>query len=486
YGGSVQNRCRFGLEVLDAIRKAVGDDFLVGLRFIVDEGKKEGLGFEESLEIAEIFQAAGALDFFNAIYGRMDTYATISIDCMPGMASPDAPFLQAAAAFKAAVKLPVMHATKISDVATARHAIREGLIDLVAMTRAHFADPQIVNKIMAGQEATIRPCIGATNCMSPQRPTCLHNPATGHDRTLHQVISKADTARRVAIIGAGPAGLEAARVCGERGHDVTLFEAAPHMGGQVLLAAKASWRKSMIGLVDWRISEIERLGVTVQLNTYADEDTVADANPDFVVVATGGVPNLDWLPGAEHITSPWELIEGSARPADDVLIIDGTGRHVAITAADVCHRAGAQIRFATVDETLAAEQAYAERVIWRKWAREIGLSAMMEESLIGVRKDGNALIATLRSDLTDEETEIRTAQVVFDYGTIPADELFSGLRGKSRNDGVTHLETWVSGKAQVQEDARDGDFELHRIGDAISSRNVNSAITDALRLCQSC
>ena len=484
YGGSVQNRCRFGLEVFEAIREAVGDDFLIGLRFIVDEGNKEGLGFEESLEIAEIFQAAGHLDFFNASYGRMDTYASISIDCMPGMASPDAPWLAKAAAFKAAVKLPVIHASRISDVATARHAIREGLIDLVGMTRAHFADPQIVNKIIAGEEETIRPCVGATHCMSPLRPTCLHNPATGHDRTLKQVIDPAEQKRRVAVIGAGPAGLEAARVCAERGHKVTLFEAAPRLGGQVLLAAKAHWRKSMLGIVEWRIGEVERLGVDIRLNTYVEADSIEALGADLVIVATGGIPNTDWLSGAEYLTSAWDLLDGTAQPADNVLVVDGTGRHVAMTVADVCHKAGATVQFATVDDTLVAEQAYAERVIWRKWAREIRLPVMTEEALVGVRKEGNALVATLRSELTDEETEIRTAQVVFDYGTAPVDAVFSDLREKSRNQGVTQLEALVEGKAQGA--ALTDGFELHRIGDVVASRNIHAAIIDALRLCQNC
>lgn len=484
YGGSLENRCRFGLEVFEAVRAAVGDDFIVGFRFVVDEGHKEGLGFDESLAIAKMFQAQGAIDFFNAIYGRMDTYVGLVVDNMPGMASPDAPWLAKAAAFKAAVDLPVFHAARISDVATARHAIRAGLIDLVGMTRAHIADPQIANKIAAGDEARIRPCVGATHCMSPLRPSCVHNPATGNDATLKQVIAQAETPRRVVVVGAGPAGLEAARVCAERGHQVTVLEAAPRPGGQVLLAAKASWRGSLIGVVDWRIGELEALGVDLQCNVLADAESVTALSPDLVVIATGGVPNLDWLPGQEHVTSAWDILDGSAQPADDVLIVDGTGRHVALSAADLCQARGASVRFAMIDETLAAEQPYGERVIWRKWAHGVRLPVMAEQALVGVRKDGNELVATLRSELDGEETELRTAQVVFDYGTTPADELYRELTSAARNQGVTHLESWVAGIAQP---AATGDgFELHRIGDAVASRNIHSAITDALRLCQAC
>ncbi|MCP5091044.1 MAG: N-methylproline demethylase, partial [Gammaproteobacteria bacterium] len=210
YGGSLENRCRFGLEVFEAIRREVGDDFLVGFRFVVDEGHEAGLDFEECLKIAGVFERSGTLDFFNAIYGRMDTAIGLAVDNMPGMASPMAPWLEKAGAFRNETGLPVFHAARISDVATARHAISEGLIDLVGMTRAQIAEPHLVEKLAAAEEFRIRPCVGATHCMSDQRPSCIHNPATGQERVLHQIISPAAVCRRVLVVGAGPAGLEAA------------------------------------------------------------------------------------------------------------------------------------------------------------------------------------------------------------------------------------------------------------------------------------
>ncbi len=483
YGGSLENRCRFGLEVFGAIRKTVGDDFLIGFRLFVDEGYKEGLNFEESLEVAKLFQAAGHVDFFNAIYGRMDTVAALAIDNMPGMASPDAPWLAKAAVFKAEVNLPVFHASKISDVATARHAIREGLIDMVGMTRAHIADPHLVSKIAAGEEERIRPCVGATHCMSHMRPACLHNPATGHEAVLNQEIDSAEYRKKVVIIGAGPAGLEAARVCGARGHDVRIFEAAPRPGGQILLATRSSWRKDLMGIIDWRVNELEQMGIDIQCNVYAGEDEIRTAEPDLVIVATGGFPNTDWVPGGHQLTGAWDILEGTAKIGDNVLVIDGTGRHVALSVAEKCHKAGAKVRFVTIDDTLAAEQAYAERVIWRKWAREIGLSVQTEEALVEVRKDGNMPVAVLKSELTGALSEVKAEQIVYDYGTIPADEVFHELRSASSNDGVTELENWASGNGAAKHDKKSG-FQLHRIGDALASRNIHAAINDALRLCQ--
>ena len=160
FGGSLENRCRFGLMVHEEIRRQVGDDFVAGIRFIVDEGA-EGLTFDDCVAIAQMFENSGTVDFFNAIYGRMDTERALAVHNMPGMASPIAPWLERVGQFKREVKLPVFHAARISDLATARYAIREGLLDMVAMTRAHIADPHIVAKLMRGEEERIRPCVGA-------------------------------------------------------------------------------------------------------------------------------------------------------------------------------------------------------------------------------------------------------------------------------------------------------------------------------------
>ncbi len=480
YGGSLENRCRFGLEVYDAIRAAVGTDFLVGFRFVVDEGHEAGLGFEECTAIAQRFEAAGTLDFFNAIYGRMDTMAGLADDNMPGMASPIAPWLDNAAAFKREVSLPVFHAARIADVSSARHAIREGLIDMVGMTRAHIADPHLVAKLAAGEEARIRPCVGATHCMGAARPACIHNPATGHEAVLPQIIDPAPVRRRVVVVGAGPAGLEAARVCGERGHHVTIFEAAPRAGGQVLLAAEAGWRRDIVGIVDWRVSELDRLGVDLRTGLYAEEADVLAEDPDMVIIATGGIPNLDWLPGSEHVTSAWDILSGAVAVGEDVLVIDGTGRHVALSAAEFCHRKGAAIRFATVDESLATEQAYAERVIWRRWVRANDIPVRFDEMLRSVRAEGNRLVAVTGNELTGETSETEAGQVVYDYGTTPADALYHTLRAASANDGVTDLEALTEGRPQARPESG---FALHRIGDAISSRTIHLAVLDALRLC---
>jgi 2,4-dienoyl-CoA reductase-like NADH-dependent reductase (Old Yellow Enzyme family) len=483
FGGSTENRARFGLMVHEAIRKAVGDDWLVGIRFVVDEGTEDGIDFDECLRIARIFEREGQIDFFNAIFGRMDTDLALAEHNMPGMSQPVAPFLRTVGAFKREIRLPVFHAARIQDIATARYAIAEGLLDMVAMTRAHIADPQIVNKLMRGEEARIRPCVGASYCMY-KKVACLHNPATSREDHLPQVVERAAApGRKIVVVGGGPAGLEAARVSAERGHQVVLFEAGAKLGGQLLSAVRATWRRDLIAIVDWRAAELERLGVEVRLNRYAEPADVLAEQPSAVIIATGGLPDTDWLDGAEHCITVWDMLVDASQAKDDVLVYDGTGRHQAVSCALHLAELGRAVEFVTIDEYVGMEMEYPSRTIYRKRFAQHGVRVTTDNTLERVRQAGNRVIATFRHELTGATLDLSASQIVIEHGTVPVTELFDALCGASANDGVTDLDALLQRRPQMASPLRGGPFELHRIGDAVTSRNVHGAVYDALRLC---
>ncbi|WP_119461965.1 NADH:flavin oxidoreductase [Rhodospirillaceae bacterium SYSU D60014] len=490
YGGSLENRLRFGLEVLEEIRRQVGQDYIVGVRLVVDEDRKRQTGVDaaEGLEIARRLVATGWVDFLNVIKGHIDTDEALS-HVIPSMGTPAAPHLALAGDVRREMGVPVFHAARINDVATARYAVSEGLLDMVGMTRAHMADPHIVAKIERGEEQQIRPCVGASYCIDRiyegNEALCVHNPATGREATMPHVIRRTDgPTQKVVVVGAGPAGLEAARVAAARGHEVVLLEASAQTGGQVRLAAALSRRKEIVGIVDWRTEQCERLGVSMRFNILAEAEDVRAEKPDVAIIATGGLPNTSFLPdGEDLVVTTWDILSGAAKPADDVLLFDDNGAHPGMTAAEAIALAGARLEIATPERTLAPDVGGMNYPAYFKVFAEYGVTITLNQRLIGVRREGNKLAATLYSDYARATQERLVDQVVVEHGTLPFDDLYFALKPDSRNGGEIDIDALTAGQPQATVNNRDGAFQLFRIGDAVSSRNIHAAIYDALRLC---
>ena len=484
YGGSIENRCRFALEVHEEIRRQVGSDFIVGIRYVINEALEGGLTSADALTAAKILEASGLIDFFNVVYGRMDTAASLADDNMPTMYAKSAPWLSAVASFKREVLLPVFHAAKIADLASARYAISENMLDLVGMTRAHIADPHIVKKLIQGEEDRIRPCVGASFCRSHQS-ACIHNPSTGRETWIaHEVDPAQRAGRKVVVIGGGVGGLEAARVAALRGHEVVLFEASPKLGGQVLLAHMGSWRRDLIGIVDWRANELSRLGVDVRTGTYADASVVLAEHPDVVIVATGGMPDLEDLPGNEHCTSAFDALTMSVPTSGSALVYDGTGRHVAATCAERYAQAGIEVALVTLDRCFGEElEGRGDDIGWQRRFNAINISLRHDLRLQRVeRLPGNKRRAWFAHELNSAVVCLDADHVVVERGMMPVDDLFHELRSESVNDGKADLDCLLLGKAQPWTTTEPASYELYRVGDAESSRNIHAAIFDAFRL----
>jgi len=487
YGGSFENRCRFVLELFESVRNAVGSRFIVGIRMEVGGAVEGGVTRAETLQLALALQKAGTVDYVNLNVGQSSHDYQLSEFAVPAMFQKLAPWLSHVAAFKREIDLPVVHACRVSDIATARYAVEEGIVDLIAMTRAHIADPHIVRKIIAGDESRIRPCVGAGYCIDriygEGEALCLHNVATGREKTLpHIVPTTAASVRKVVVVGGGPAGLEAARVCAERGHSVVLFEAASELGGQVRIAAQSRVRKDIIGITDWLSSEVETLGVDLRFNTYAGEEEIAAEAPDVVIVATGGLPDVDHFPGGELCLSVWDVL-GGRKVDGDILIYDDNGQHQAPSlACELIERGNAKINFITPDRNACTEMGASNYPMYLSKFHNGGVSVTPDYRIDRVERAGNGLKAIFRSDYGGGEREFFADHVIVEHGTVPLDEVYLALQSTSANSGQTDISALINGEPQPY--LPGAGFDLYRVGDAVASRNIHAAIYDARRLCQ--
>ena len=410
-------------------------------------------------------------------------------DLIPIQGMKNAPHLDFAGRVKQATGMPTFHAAKIPDVATARHAVAAGLLDMVGMTRAHMADPHIVKKIVEGREDDIRPCVGATYCLDriyqAGDALCIHNAATGRELTMPHTIEPAATRKRVVVVGAGPAGLEAARVAAERGHAVTVLEAQPDPGGQVRLTALNPRRREMISIIDWRMAQCAARDVEFRFNTWAEAEDVTALNPDVVIVATGGLPNTELFESGkeqELVVTAWDIIAGDVKPGQTVLIYDESGDHPGVMAAEVAANAGSTVEIMTPDRTFAPDIMAMNLVPYMRALQDKDVTFTVTRRLKDVTRDGNRLKAVIGTDYSDLKTEKTYDQVVVNYGTLPMDELYFELKPLSSNGGAVDYDALIDGQPQDVTRNPDGAFALYRIGDAVSARNTHAAIYDALRL----
>ncbi len=439
YGGSLENRMRFLMEIMRACREHAEDGFAVGVRLAADE-TAGGIGPEENIAVVEALQAEGLTDFVNVSLGNYHSFPKM----IGGMHEPVGYELETAE--------PVTRVTDdIPSIVTGRYrtmeevdqAIRTGQADLVGMTRATIADPDLVNKTRAGQESRVRPCIACNQgcvgqLLSPLRKVgCAVNAGAGFETKWgDDKLTAVDTPKHVLVIGGGPAGMETARVAAKRGHKVTLAEAMPDLGGTLDLASRAPTRQQFKDFLLWLQDEIYAEGVNVQLSTYVTETDLADFNADHVVLATGAEPRMDGLqmshPGEpiegfelDHVVSSNELFfDPSVASATHALVIDDVGHYEGLAAAEHLANAGAKVTMVTRLPTLAPEMRSAlmvdpalERLAARDFTYHVGTRAL--------KTDGQS--ATLQAVTGGDVWSVNADQVVFISLNRPRNELIEAI-----------------------------------------------------------
>jgi len=499
WGGSFEGRMKFGLEVLKAVRAEVGDDFVVGMRICGDEFHPDGLSHDDMKQIAAYYDATGLLDFFGVIGSGCDTHNSLA-NVIPNMSYPPEPFLHLASGIKEVVSIPVIHAQNIKDPNQAERILEGGYVDMVGMTRAHIADPHIIAKIKMGQLDQIKQCVGANYCIDRQYQgldvLCIQNAATSREYMglPHQIEKTSGPVRKVVIVGGGPAGMEAARVCAERGHDVTLFEAKEELGGQITTASKAPQRDQIAGITRWYQLELARLKVDLRLGTRADEATIHDLRADVVILAVGGRPFMEQFeswgydedPAKSLIVSSWDVLDGRVAPGSNVLIYDSICEFSGVSVADYLADKGARVEIVTDDiKPGAAVGGTTFPTYYRSlYAKEVVMTSDMV--LHEVYREGEGLVAVLENEYTGTLEERVVDQIVVENGVRPDEALYYAFKDGSLNKGQIDVESLYAIKPQpcLSQATEGNDYLLFRLGDCNAPRNTHAAIYDALRLCK--
>ncbi len=460
YGGSSENRIRFAVEVLEAVRAAVGDGVAVGVRLVGDEEQRDGhgLGPDECAAIAAAFARAGLVDFVNVSVG------TSGIGMVRPMYSPHLLGVRATAIVKRSVPdLPVFAVHRILTPDEAEGIIERGEADAVTVVRALIADPEWTAKAHDGRAGEIRACTGCNqgcygNLTLGYPVTCVTNPSVGREATLGTgTMTRAKSVRRVVVVGGGPAGLEAAWVAAARGHEVTLLERAAHLGGKIRLAASLPGRAELAAFADWRAGECARRGVDIRLGVEADAATVVALSPDAVIVATGGRATVD-APSKSHPMpiagsgQPWvvdherALLDAVAL-GERVVIVDAIGHIEAIGIGHLLAESSRQVTVVTPMHSPLLLDA------------ETMQKALPRAVRAGVRWRPNTAVVAIG------DHEVTVADVLsYAVETLPADNVVIRTHGVA-NDSLYH-------------ELRGVVPDLRRVGDAIVPRLADRAIYD--------
>ena len=432
YGGSLENRMRFCREVVSAVRDAVGPDGIVGLRIPGDELVEGGLEIEEMKAVARAVESDGKVDYLNVIAGtNMDRL--LRAEHWPPTPARHGLFVHLAAAIRSAVELPVFTVGRITDPVQAERILADGEADMVGMTRAHVADPELIAKLREGRLDDIRPCVGANVCirngLEGRSIGCIHNPRTGRELTWGNPVP-AERSLDVAVVGGGPAGLEAARVAALRGHRVTLHEQAEHLGGQLRTWTRLASKRELRRIVEWQQRQLERLQVRIRLGHRVESAADLDG-AEVVVLAAGARPGVVSVEGAAehgvHVCTAHDVLDSTPTPASPSLVWDRAGGGGTVSAAEHLAVAGCPVTLVTPSMAVADDVDLTNRVPLYRRLYEHGVTMLPNSEV--ARVDAQGVVVT--NVYTGRESTIPGIErVVVGDAAEACDELAEALRGE--------------------------------------------------------
>jgi 2,4-dienoyl-CoA reductase (NADPH2) len=462
YGGSRSNRARLLLEIVAAVRHAIGPAPVLGVRLCGDELIEGGTTIEDAVEVAGLVETSGAVDYINTSIG-VATATLFMIEA--SMQIPPGYSMFIPSAIRDVVSLPVVGVGRFKDPLQADRALRDGLCDLVGVVRGQIADADFAAKARAGYAADIRSCLSCNQeCVGRMGLNrwlgCIENPRTGRESELPPPPSR--SGRRVTVVGGGPAGLQAAVTATERGHHVTLYERDRRLGGQVPTAASVPTRAELLDLTRNLIAHTRRLGIDVRLDVEADADAVRATDPDVVIVATGARPARPWWAGdLDRVVDLRDVLEGRAAPEGDVVVVDELGFHQATSVAELLADRGCQVEIVTNGMVVG---------------QDLGITLDLETWNVRAHSKG-----------------IRQATDLVPLGAAPADDGRVGLHLQHHPTGRDQDRTcdWVV--CCVHQEPEDGlwqalkgsAFPVYRVGDCLAPRRAHAAVIEGHRVAES-
>ena len=451
YGGSIEGRLRFLVEIIEAIRKTTEPDFLIGIRLSADEEISDGLHLSDSIELAARLGELNNVDYLNITVGVRGAY-------VKDLTTPQGTAVEAAHAIRNATTIPILVSQRIKNPVMAEQILADGSADLVGSARAFIADPEWPNKAKSGRSAEIVPCIGCNQeCRSfDPHLFCTVNPVTGREIELGTDIQPSSTLKRIGVVGGGPAGLEAARVAALRGHSVVLYEKESYLGGQVRLASSEPNRSELLEIINYLEAEVRRLGVTIYLGQRANVNDLTAF--DSIVIATGAMPEppeVPWNTSAEVI-SVYEALkveDFSEIEGDSAIVVDdGLGFWPSLSVAERLATNGFNVTYVTHSNGIGNSIPHESIQPLLKRLGNAGVNFMILHRITG-SDNGFFKICNV---LNGKETALKADLLVMETGRRQENLLAQELSGTG--------------------------IPMYCVGDCISPRRINNAILEAHRI----